>query len=281
MLDIRRRTGVSFGLLLIAQLLLISAQVTTRSGTRVLSLVTFEAFSRAQLGTAAIVNGVRHGWGNYVGLRGVKAENDGLKARVAQLEVQLQEEHALAARTSQVEALLGLKVQAKLPTLAAQVIAGNPNPGLRTISIDRGAADGVREDMAVIAPAGIVGRVIGPPATHAARVQLIVDRNAAAGAVGEASRAGGMVVGTDADPPLRMDLVSNLAELKAGERVVTSGVDGIYPEGYLIGWVVTSERGPQLYRNATVRPAVDFSSLEDVLVVLVPPRSAARDEAAK
>jgi rod shape-determining protein MreC len=149
---------------------------------------------------------------------------------------------------------------------------------MRTITIDRGTADGVQADMAVVAPAGVVGRVVGTPARHAARVQLIIDRNAAAGALTERTRAGGMVVGTDAEPALRMDLVSNLADVKEGDTVVASGVDGIYPKGFVIGKVERSERGSGLYRTVTLRPAVNFSSIEEVLVVLVPPRPATRDE---
>lgn len=278
MLDIRRRTGVMFGLLMMAQVILVSAQVTTRKGPKLLSLVIFEAFSRVQQVTGSVVHGSRNWWGDYVALRGVRAQNETLQRQVADLQVRLQQEHAAATRTAQLEQLLALREKAAFPTLAAQVIAGNPNPGMRSITIDRGTADGVQADMAVVAPSGIVGRVIGPVARHAARVQLIVDRNAAAGAIGERSRAGGMVIGTESDPPLRMDLVSNLSELKPGENIVTSGVDGIYPRGYLVGWVEKSDRGPQLYRTVTVRPAVDFSSLEEVLVVLVPPRAAARDE---
>jgi len=128
--------------------------------------------------------------------------------------------------------------------------------------------------MAVVAPAGIVGRIVGAPAAHAARVQLLIDHNAAAGSRAERTHAGGMVVGVDKDPPLSMDLVSNLADVKAGDLVVASGVDGIYPKGFTIGRVESSERGPGLYRAISVRPAVDFSSLEEVLVVLVAPRSA-------
>jgi rod shape-determining protein MreC len=281
MLDIRRRTGWLFFSLMMAQVLLVSAQVSTRSGARLLSLVTFEAFSFVQQGAAGVVRGTRGFWGNYVALRGMRQQNEALQREVASLEVELQQQRAQAARTGKLEQLLALRTQATLPTIAARVIAGNPNPGMLTITIDRGSTDGVKGDMAVIAPAGVVGRIIGPVATGAARVQLIVDRNAAAGAMGEQSRAGGMVVGTQGDPPLRMDLVSNLSELKPGENVVTSGLDGIYPKGYLIGRVEKSERGSGLYRNVTVRPAVDFSTLEDVLVVLVPPRPAARDEAAK
>jgi rod shape-determining protein MreC len=90
-----------------------------------------------------------------------------------------------------------------------------------------------------------------------------------------------MVSGVDKDPPLIMDLVSNLADVKPGDVVVASGVDGIYPKGFVIGRVESSERGGRLYRNITVRPAVDFSSLEEVLVVLVPPRPATPDEPAE
>ncbi len=281
MLDIRKRTGYFFLAVMMAQVILVSAQVQTQSGVRVLQAVTFELFSRVQVGTAAVVTSGRGAWGHYVALRGVRVENEALQRRVADLEVRLQQEHALATRSQQLQALMDLKSQATVPTLAAEVIAGNPDPVMRTVTIDRGSADGVLADMGVIAPGGIVGRVIGPVARHAARVQLIIDRNAAAGALTERTRAGGMVVGAEANPPLRMELVSNLADVKAGDAVVASGVDGIYPKGYLIGRVEHADHGSGLYRTITVRPGVDFSSLEEVLVVLTPSRPATRDEAQK
>ncbi len=281
MLDIRKRTGYLFLAVMMAQVILVSAQVQTKSGSRVLQAVTFELFSRVQFATASVLNATRNAWGNYVALRGVRAENQGLKARVADLEVKLQQEHGLAARSQQLQALMTLKSQATVPTLAADVIAGNLDPVMRTVTISRGSADGVLADMAVIAPGGIVGRIIAPVARRAARVQLIIDRNAAAGALIERTRAGGMVVGLEANPPLRMELVSNLSDVKPGDSVVASGVDGIYPKGYLIGRVEVTDRGSGLYRTITVTPGVDFSSLEEVLVVLVPPTGAARGGDAK
>jgi rod shape-determining protein MreC len=280
-LDIRKRTGYLFLAVMVAQVLLVSAQVQTKSGVRVLQAVTFELFSRVQFGTASGLNGVRNAWGNYAALRGVRAENEELKRRVADLEVRLQQEHAMAARTQQLQALMDLKSQATVPTLAAEVIAGNPDPVMRTVTINRGSADGVTADMGVIAPGGVVGRVIGPVARNAARVQLIIDRNAAAGALIERTRAGGMVVGVEANPPLRLDLVSNLTDVKPGDSVVASGVDGIYPKGYLIGRVERADRGTGLYLQITVRPGVDFSSLEQLLVVMVPPSGAVRGEEAR
>ena len=83
-----------------------------------------------------------------------------------------------------------------------------------------------------------------------------------------------MVQGGYADAKLRMDFVSNLADVKAGDVVVTSGADGIYPRGFRIGWVERSERGDGLSLAITVRPSVDFRALDEVLVVLRDARAA-------
>ena len=280
MLDIRRRTGVLLIVVTVAQLVLISVQVQSKSGVPVFQEVTFGVFARVQGGTWGALRSVRDVWSNYVWLRGARAENETLKRQLAELQVQLQQQQSLASRSTKLQQLLSLQTSTNLPTLAAEVIAGNPNPGMLTITIGRGSADGVQADMAVIAPAGVVGRIVGPPATHASRVQLLIDRNAAAGALTERTRSGGMVVGSDRDPPLAMDLVSNMSDIKPGDLVIASGVDGIYPKGFAIGRVESSERGSGLYRAITVRPSVDFSSLEEVLVVLVPGRSATPEDPA-
>lgn len=274
MLDIRKRTGVVFFIAIVAQVILVSVQVQTKTGVRAIEAVSFGAFARVQVATSSFVRGVGDVWTNYGALRGARDENTALKRQLAELNVRLQEQRALAGRTARLQELLGLQQTAPLQTIAADVIAGNPNTGILQITIGRGRADGVMADMAVIAPSGIVGRVIGEPSAHAARVQLIIDRNAAAGALTERTRAGGLIAGVDRDPPLAMELVSNLADVKAGDLIVTSGVDGIYPKGYAVGVVETSERGSGLHRAITVRPTVDFSSLEEVLVVLVPARPA-------
>jgi rod shape-determining protein MreC len=278
MLDIRRRTGVLLLVATVAQLILISAQVQSKSGVPVFQEVTFGVFARIQGGTWGALRSVRDVWTNYVWLQGARSENETLKRQVGELQIQLQQKEALAARSTKLEELLSLRTNTSLPTVAAEVIAGNPNPGMLTVTIGRGSADGVQGDMAVIAPAGLVGRIVGQPAAHASRVQLLIDRNAAAGALIERTRAGGMVVGSDRDPPLTMDLVSNLADVKPGDKVIASGVDGIYPKGFAIGWIESSERGSGLYRALTVRPSVDFSSLEEVLVVLVAARSATPED---
>ena len=280
MLDIRRRTGLLFLAVTMAQIVLISAQVQSKAGVPVIESVTFGAFSRVQGVLASAIHGTRHVWGSYVALRGAHAENEQLRRQVGDLEVRLQEQRALAARAVQLQELVNLRSSTELPMLAADVIAGNPNPGMRTLTINRGSSEGVMSDMAVVSPKGIVGRIVGQPAAHASIVQLLIDRNAASGAIVERSRAAGMVVGSEQDPPMTMDLVSSLSDIKGGDVVVASGVDGIYPRGFVIGQVQTAERGPGLYYSVTVRPAVDVTSLQEVLVVLVPSRSATAAESA-
>ena len=104
-------------------------------------------------------------------------------------------------------------------------------------------------------------------------MQLLIDRNAAAGALIERTRAQGVVVGVG-DGMLRMEYVPGTADVKTGDLVVTSGIDGIYPKGFVIGTIDHVDRGAGAYHEIMVRPAVDFSRLEEVLVVLTPPRVA-------
>jgi rod shape-determining protein MreC len=268
LIDIRQRTGYLFLTVVLAQILLISAQVNSRSGVPVLEQVTFSVFSEAQRGTFGIVSGVRNAWSNYVGLRRVKGENDELKRQLADTQVALQEQRALAERSRGLERLLELRSQVALSTVAAEIIGAAATPDFRTVTIDKGAGDGVRKDMGVIAPAGVVGRIV-VSSVRSAKVQLLIDRNAAAGGIVERSRAQGILVG-EGDRQLRMDFVADAADVVVGDVIVTSGIDGIYPKGFVIGRVETVEKSGGAYHRIVVRPAVDFSGLEDVLVVVTP-----------
>lgn len=270
MLDIHRRTGYLLLTVLLGQIILISAQVNTSSGTKVLQAVTFGLFSQVQLATAKLFGGVRGIWDGYIDLRGVRDENRRLRDELMVTGVRLQEQQALAERGAELEGLLDLRKQTKLKTLAANVIAGDTTGIFRGVIIDAGSSAGLRQDMAVIAPSGVVGRIVDQPPLYAAKVQLLIDREAAAGAMIERSGAGGVAVGHEGEVPLRLDYVSNLADVKVGDRVVTSGSDGIFPRGLPIGIVERVARGPGLYKEIGLRPVVEFASLGSVLVVLEP-----------
>jgi rod shape-determining protein MreC len=267
-LDIRQRSGYLFLAVILGHVLLISAQVNSRSGVPVLEAVTFGIFSEVQRGVSSGVNSVRHFWGGYVGLRQTQIENEELKRQLAEAQVALQAQRALADRARGLEKLLELKDRISLQTTAAEIIGAAATPDFRTVTIDKGTRDGLRQDMAIISPAGVVGRVVVPSA-RSAKVQLLIDRNAAAGALIERSRAQGVVVGAG-DERLRLEYVSEAADIVTGDIVVTSGIDGIYPKGFVIGRVDSVEKSGPAYKRITVKPAVDFSSIEEVLVVTTP-----------
>jgi len=271
LLDIRQRAGYLFLAVLLGHIILISAQVNTKGGVPALEAGVFGVFAEVQRATSSVVTVISDLWSGYVGLRQVWSENEVLRKRLAETEVALQQQRALADRSHLLENLLELRDRTTLKTTGAEIIAAGATPDFRTVTIDKGTREGLAADMAVIAPAGVVGRVVVPSAS-AAKVQLLVDRNAAAGAVIERreSRAQGVVVGTG-DSLLRMEYVSEIADIVVGDVVVTSGIDGIYPKGFVIGRVESVEKSGSAFKSILVKPAVDFSSLEEVLVVLSTP----------
>lgn len=268
--DIRHRPGVLLAAAIVLHVGLISVQVNTKSGLPLLQAVIFGGFAEVQRLTTATVDASRGLWSGYVALREVEAENDALRREIQSLQVRLQEERALAQRTESLRQLLELRDRAGLQTTASEVIAASASPEFRTMTIDKGTNDGLSADMAVISPDGVVGRII-LPSLRASKVQLLIDRNAAVGALIERTRAQGVVVGVGG-LTLEMDYVPGTADVKPGDLVVTSGIDGIYPKGFVIGTVDDiQDRGPGSFPVIAIRPAVDFSRLEEVLVVLTPP----------
>jgi rod shape-determining protein MreC len=278
LLDIRQRAGYLFLAVLLGHVILISAQINTRSGVPVLESVTFGFFAEVQRATASVVGGLRQVWRDYVDLRGVRVQNDLMRRQLAEAQVALQEQRALADRGRGLEKLLELRDRTSLKTTGAEIIASGASSDFKTVTIDKGTRQGVRTDMAVIAPAGIVGRVVVPSA-GAAKVQLLIDSQAAAGAIIERreSRAQGIVYGSG-EKLLRMDNVSEAADVLVGDIVVTSGIDGVYPKGLIIGRVAVVEKKGPAYSRLLVKPAVDFSSLEEVLVVVTPNAAREADE---
>lgn len=208
-----------------------------------------------------------------VRLPSIRAENERLRARVAELEAQVATSADLASRVEQLESLLGLRERLGLRTVAARVIANSVSNLEWTITIDAGASDGVAVDMPVVAPAGLVGHVVRV-APDSAVVRLIIDPDSSVAVRLDVSRATGLLTG-QGERDLRMHLIDPATPVQPGERVVTAGYripgvgGGLYPPGILVGSVsrVLGDEA-ELEKLVTVRPAVDFSALDAVLVVL-------------
>jgi rod shape-determining protein MreC len=245
--------------MLLGHIVLISTQVTTKRGVPLFEAAVFGAFAEVQRGIAAAGGQVQSAYRNYVDLRGVRTENAQLRAELDAVKVRLQQEQALANETRSLQRVLDLRQRVPLTTVAAALIAGSASPDFRTITIDSGTRRGLANDMAVVAPGGVVGRVI-QAGVLASKVQLLIDRNAAVGIVDERSRAQGIAVGTGTGT-LALQYVSGTADVKVGDMIVTSGIDGIYPKGFVVGQLESVQRGAGEYSQVRVRPAVDFSSL--------------------
>ncbi len=274
-LDTRKGAGYLFLAAIIGHIVLISAQINSRRGVPVLEAVIFGTFAEVQRTVSSGLSSTRRVWDGYVSLRQVNAENEELKRQLADAQIELQQQRAMVDRSRGLERLLELRDQSNLKMKAAEIIAAGATPDFRTVTIDKGTRDGLQSDMAVIAPGGVVGRVV-MPSPRAAKVQLLIDRNAAVGAVVERSRAQGVVLG-GGDERLRMEYVSEVADIVVGDTVMTSGIDGIFPKGFVIGTVDTVEKNGTAYKRILVKPALDFRSVEAVLVVLTP--NAAREAA--
>ena len=277
----RQRNGYLVSAVIVGHFMLISAQAGGGPHGSVLENVAFRTFTEVQRLLTSARGAVVHAWWHYVELREVHDRNDALTVTVADLQLLLQEQRALAQQARGLQELLELRQTVDLRTIGARVIATAATPYVRTLTVDRGAEDGIQVDDAVIAPAGIVGRIVGTPDRRAARVQLLIDRLAAAGARVERTRASGIVTGGEDGTELRMEYVSNHEEVVVGDRVVTSGTDGVYPAGFVIGTVAAVAPGPELDLAIRVVPAVRFSRLEDVLVIVgdepLPPLSVASE----
>ena len=202
----------------------------------------------------------------YVDLVDARHDNEQLQERVAALERELVRLGELERENARLGELLSFRARLAGAAYGARVIARDPGPLSMTLTIDRGERDQVRRGMAVLAPQGVVGQVAEVSHT-AARVVLLTDHNSGIDAIVQRSRARGIVQG-GTDGSCYMNYLNRDADVAVGDRVLTSGLDGIFPKGIVIGEVVeVARRHRGLLQAAVVRPSVALDRLEEVLVV--------------
>lgn len=206
-------------------------------------------------------------WDNYIYLTNVEQENRGLRESVKLLNKSLVEKSETALENERLRKLLGLRDSLHLPTLAASVVSEDSSPWFRTVTIDRGRKDGVKEGMPVLSSAGVVGRVV-KMGEKSSRILLLTDHASGISAVIERSRARGVVKGKGGKD-CALDFSERGEDVRIGDVVVTSGLGGGYPKGLPIGEVAMVKKGQYgIFQVVDVRPYVNISRLEEVLVVL-------------
>ncbi len=250
------------------QVLLLAAQVKRDQDVRLIRVWAVEIV--APLGRAAtwLTGGIRGGWNNYIGVRGVTRENTELRAEVDRLRLRNAELEGRSAEADRLAALLDFRTRnAEVPMLAARIIGGSPSTSGRVAFVDRGARDGVALDMGVITPEGVVGKVIAAyPATS--QILLVNDKESGVGALLARTRTQAPVRGTG-DPLLAMEYVPKDVKVTAGEVILTSGQDRIFPKDLPVGVVQSVSPDPHSpFLDIVVKPAARLASLEEVLILL-------------
>jgi rod shape-determining protein MreC len=211
-------------------------------------------------------------------LRGASSENVNLKQRIEQMELELGQTRRAVDENERLKGLLELKEKSVYTTVMAKVIARDPSLWFDTVTINRGRMSGIELNMPVVTAGGIVGRIVatGP---WVAQVMLITDERAAAGAVvGEIdnSNALGSVRGLGEKGLLEMRYVSGLEKVEAGNLVLTTGQDGIYPAGLTVGQIIDVRLGSATSPHVIkIKPGARLDSLEEVAVLQYRPQQRA------
>ena len=199
--------------------------------------------------------------------RDLDNQNRELRAANDLLRQQLRAFDATVAENLRLNKTLAFKERLPYRTIGARVIGRDASNWYKSLQIDRGAADGLRPDLAVLNADGLIGKITAVTRTEA-RVLLLTDPNCKASALLQTSREPGIVAGTD-KAGLQMTYVSRAATIHLNEPVISSGLGGVFPKGIFIGMVVNGRLDPQtgLYQTLELKPAVDYRRLEEVVVI--------------
>lgn len=206
-------------------------------------------------------------WLNYFRLVDVHHENTQLKNEIHELKMANSRYRELLATQGRLEELLQFKQTINRPVLAAQVIGLDPTGWFKSVIIDKGKWAGLRLDMPVVNAFGVVGRVVSVSSNYA-KVLLIIDQNSAVDCLVQRSRDRGMLKGLMSEI-CKLDYVAKSNDITVGDIVVTSGLGGVFPKGLPVGRILdVKEISGELFKDIKIRTAVDFSKLEEVLVIL-------------
>lgn len=201
----------------------------------------------------------------YLDMRRAVNENLQLRRRLAAVTTENLKLRQSESDLRRLRSLLGYAERFSMETSMAHVIMLDTSGRFKSIIIDRGSADGVDVNDAIVNANGLIGRVV-LTTNDMAKVQLVTDPNSAVGALVERSRRQGVVRGDGRGGALMHD-VPSLADVVANDRVLTAGIDGIYPKGIPMGTVTRAEQGPHLFKRIFIKPAVDFGSIEEVIII--------------
>jgi rod shape-determining protein MreC len=261
-----RRPIFLLAIVVMAQVMLLAYQIKGEHDVRLLrywAVALITPIERVGTSSTSKVGGV---WSGYVGLHGARSENNQMRAELDQLRIRNRELESQAAEAKRLEAILNFRdAHPEAQLLAAEVIGSSSDPTSHTLFINRGERDRLRVNLGVITSEGIVGKIV-EVLPNTSQVLLINDKDSGVGAMFGATRTHGVVKGSG-DPEPHMDYVVNDEKVTAGDAIVTSGEDHIFPKDLPIGVVREAKPGSP-FQIIRVQPAARLDRLEDVIVLL-------------
>ena len=214
-------------------------------------------------------------WNGYISLVGTERENEKLRADNARLTGDLTRMEEVRSENERLRQLLGYRDVFGMESVAARVLSNDPRAEFKSVMINKGKGDGIELYMPVVGPKGLVGR-IGRVTNGSAQVLLLNDPNSAVDAMVQRSRARGLLVGAAARTKLkaghyltRIEYLRSVSDIRDGDVVVTSGLDGVFPPSLPVGTVhhiIKSQDG--IFKEGEVVPFEDFQELQEVMVLL-------------
>lgn len=222
--------------------------------------------------TTSWIKGLRE---SHLTAAGYKAENERLRKRVLELEMERNRFLEAEATNQQLRHLLDFRSHLPAAGITASIIANSASNWFQSCSIDKGTADGVRKGMSVVTPLGVVGRVV-EVAARSAKVLLLTDPNSGIDVMVQRTRARGIVSGSLENGTV-LKYIKRTEDVQVGDRLITSGLDGVFLKGLMVGTVTkVRKESLGLFQVIEVMPAVSLARTEIVLVVSAEGRSAAK-----
>lgn len=261
-----RQNGILLVVLLFVQLVMMSAGVKgSDAPTRLESWLVWvtSPVVRAAAWVGGGFGGLWNGGRDLVRAHGRNAQ---LETEVYRLRAELRSHREAGLENARLRELLGMRASQEVQAMGASVVTTSTGGGTRILVIDRGKAAGVVLDLPVVAYGSAVGRVVSVFDDYS-KVLLLTDSDSGVGAVIQRSRAQGVALGKGTEL-FELQYVPRSADVVVGDRVVTSALDGVFPRGFAIGDVVSIDEYPDGTKRIFVQPRLDYSSLEEVLVVL-------------
>jgi rod shape-determining protein MreC len=262
----RHRSLFLLGGVVLLQVLMLAVQIKRDTQGRLIRVWTVSAVSPVERSGAWGIGKFRDAWRHYFALSDTARQNEELIRENGQLKLEIMQLQSKSAEADRLANLLNFKQnQAKVPMVLARVIGSSADANSAVVYLDRGSHEGIRKNMGVITPEGVVGKVI-ESYPNTCQVLLLTDRDSGVGAMIANSRIQSPVGGLG-EPLLTMKYVGNDDEVAVGSRVVTSGMDRIFPKDLPVGVITQVKPGGQ-YKQIRVRPSANLEKLEEVIVLL-------------